>query len=1026
MGDASAVRSFHSFRLDTVKHCLWQGAERVPITPKAFDVLRYLVEHAGALVTQDELLEKLWPETYVNPELIKKYITEVRKALGDCPEEPVFIKTFPKRGYEFIAPIREEDSDVAAAAIAEHTGMVGRESALAQLTAALEKAGRGQRQVTLVTGEAGIGKTTLVDAFLQQITQRTEVRVARGQCVEGYGGKEAYYPVLEAIGDLLRTDGSSGVAEVLSKQAPTWLAQFPSLIKPEQRDTLQRDIMGGTRERMLREICEALEALSARSYLCLVLEDLHWSDPSSLDLISAIARRRRPAKLLVVGTYRPVDVVLAKSPLKSIKQDLLVHDLCSEIALEPLGEQQVAKYLAAEFGLQEPASLASLVYRHSGGNALFMVAIVQELRKRGFVKAAPEGWKVATEVTKIQLEVPETLQHLLDLQFEQLSTDEQNLLRTASVAGERFPVWALAPLLEREVDQVEEVCEGLAGRNQFIHSAGVQELEPGLTTASYEFRHSLYRQAVYRRLSAVNRSRLHRSLGERLSALQVANRPELASELGLHFEEGAHYEQAVHYQLLSAENAAKRFAHRDSIDIAQHAQQLMPKLEREARAVQEIRAASLIGNAYYGLGQVSDAAKAYEAEAAHAATAGEDEAQVSALSRLAYVVAILDAERGIAASERAVEISRGMSNPRLLRRTEALAAGFRIMLRGWYTADANVCAAAEPLTDGDCEGSAPPQNEMLYAAQVQIFRGQPGEALRKIEVVLSSAAATSLMHYLGSWGAMLALLHLGQFGRVFEAVRKYTAMASRNGNELWPAAFNGIEAGLRTRVLDYEGTRRLCEAVLQSGLQSIARTPKAMALLFLGRAQTGLGNFKDAVRHFMSVQEVTEEKFYLYWYWRMQAQLGLSAAWLGLGEIAKARAAADKFLEAALANEDPNLQSRGWEVKARIAMASDDWTEAEHAIAQALEILRRFDVPMAAWEIHATAWNIYRHLGRAEDEHQQQQKAESAVWAIADSFAPDEPVRKIFLSAAPIRLILGHAGRPGASDSAVARAAYRS
>src|SRR6266436_7202678 len=101
------MKQFHSFRLDTVNHCLWNGEDRVSLTPKAFDVLRYLVEHADRLVTQDELLAALWPETYVNPEVIKKYILGIRKALGDPRDKPEFIETFPRRGYQFVAPVTE-------------------------------------------------------------------------------------------------------------------------------------------------------------------------------------------------------------------------------------------------------------------------------------------------------------------------------------------------------------------------------------------------------------------------------------------------------------------------------------------------------------------------------------------------------------------------------------------------------------------------------------------------------------------------------------------------------------------------------------------------------------------------------------------------------------------------------------------------------------------------------------------------------------------------------------------------------
>jgi TolB-like protein/DNA-binding winged helix-turn-helix (wHTH) protein/Flp pilus assembly protein TadD len=104
------MKSFQSFRLDTANQCLWRGQERVPIPPKAYDVLRYLVENPGRLVTQDELLDALWPETYVNPEILRKYILDVRKVLGDRPDKPVFIETVTKRGYRFIAPVIEESA----------------------------------------------------------------------------------------------------------------------------------------------------------------------------------------------------------------------------------------------------------------------------------------------------------------------------------------------------------------------------------------------------------------------------------------------------------------------------------------------------------------------------------------------------------------------------------------------------------------------------------------------------------------------------------------------------------------------------------------------------------------------------------------------------------------------------------------------------------------------------------------------------------------------------------------------------
>ena len=164
----------------------------------------------------------------------------------------------------------------------------------------MRKALRDAAKVIWVTGEAG-RKTTLIDAFQRRVAARREVRIARGQCVEGFGGKEAYYPVLEALGQMVRGPGAGSTIATLALHAPTWLIQFPALVTAEQREALQREILGATRERMVREICIALEVMTAGSPLVLLLEDLHAVDPSTLDLISALARRREAAKLLLMA-----------------------------------------------------------------------------------------------------------------------------------------------------------------------------------------------------------------------------------------------------------------------------------------------------------------------------------------------------------------------------------------------------------------------------------------------------------------------------------------------------------------------------------------------------------------------------------------------------------------------------------------------------------------------------------------------------------------------------------------------------
>src|SRR5271166_3870499 len=107
------MKEFPPFRLDLVNQCLWHRSEeaddqRILLTPKAFAMLRFLVEHAGRLVTQDEMLEALWPDTFVQPEVLKSHIKDIRSALGDDPKNPRFIETLPRRGYRFIAPVADD------------------------------------------------------------------------------------------------------------------------------------------------------------------------------------------------------------------------------------------------------------------------------------------------------------------------------------------------------------------------------------------------------------------------------------------------------------------------------------------------------------------------------------------------------------------------------------------------------------------------------------------------------------------------------------------------------------------------------------------------------------------------------------------------------------------------------------------------------------------------------------------------------------------------------------------------------
>ncbi len=225
--------------------------------------------------------------------------------------------------------------------------------------------------MVFITGVPGIGKTTLAEAFLDSAAQQLRVHVTLGQCLDHRGTPEAYLPVLDALGRLCRGPQGPRVIALLRRYAPTWLLQMPALLDEQERQALQQQWAGTSSERMLREMAEALEALAAEHALVLLLEDLQWSDHATLDLVSFIARRQEPARLLVLGTYRPAEVMAAEHPLKGLSTALLSHGQCHEVSLELLTPEDVAAYLQRAFpGIAGHKALARLIYRYTGGNPL--------------------------------------------------------------------------------------------------------------------------------------------------------------------------------------------------------------------------------------------------------------------------------------------------------------------------------------------------------------------------------------------------------------------------------------------------------------------------------------------------------------------------------------------------------------------------------------------------------------------------------------------------------------------------------
>ena len=620
---------FPPFRLDLGNEQLWRENQLVPLPPKTFAVLRYLVGQAGRLVTKEELLKAMWPGTRVSDGIVKGYIRDLRDLLGDDAQQPRFIETVPRRGHRFIAPLTTQPLRSSEFGVRSQNFkptpslqplahlLVGRDTELAHLHTLFAKAVRGERQIVFVTGEPGIGKTTLVEEFLFGVrsrekfgVQNSELRtlnnellstsdpwIGRGQCVEQHGAGEAYLPVLEALGRIGRSPGGEQLVTTLQQYASTWLVQMPALLTAEALETLQRRVVGATRERMLREMVEAVEVLTAHRPLVLWFEDLHWADASTVDWLAAVAHRRAPARLLVIGTYRPSDLSLSSHPLRAVKQELVAKGQCEELWLPFLSAEDVTHYLTRRYAQHQfPAGLGTAIQRRTDGNPLFIVNMVDYLAAQGEIAEVDGHWRLQTGVEEVGRGVPESLRQLIEKHIERLNEEQQRLLEVASVVGVTFFATAVATGIESPVEQVEEWCDELVKRGQFLQAQEPRVLPDGTLCGSYGFLHALQQTVLYERIPSLRRLRLHRRVGDCEEQIYGARAHEIASELAVHFERGQEYDKAAQYHYQAGLVALRRQANREAITHLTQGLELLKLLpDTPERAHQELQGQITLG-----------------------------------------------------------------------------------------------------------------------------------------------------------------------------------------------------------------------------------------------------------------------------------------------------------------------------------------------------------------------------------------------------------------------------------------------
>ncbi|GAK58966.1 hypothetical protein B2_20216 [Candidatus Vecturithrix granuli] len=487
---------------------------------------------------------------------------------------------------------------------------IGREQDLTALHGYLQDALHGKGKVVFIIGEAGIGKTRLIEEFKAQHldahnaamqSQKTskvevspDIRFAEAKCNELAGKGEPYAPFFEIIAQFVTDDkafGSSKLAEIVREVGSDWFELVPvigkalSLIsktffKWRKTDDVQqladRQVQ---KDKLVQEFSHILKRMSDEHPLVLFLDDLHWADDSSISLLFHVARHLQEQRILILGTYRPTDIEAARGdkahPLKDVVYELHRYDLCATVKLGYLTQAQVQDFLDAYLGRHElDAAFATYLHDLTEGNPLFVTEYVKLLQEIGKLAQTDGAWRLQGNITDHDMPIPTSVEKVIEKRVERLKEELQKTLKYASVNGEQFNTLVLAKLLNWDELELLEKLEALSRVHQLVKEI---ELAPGQTPrgAVYQFIHSLVQKSLYATLSAGIKRKLHAKAAEILEEVYHDDLETVAEELVEHHSRGQNHAQAAKYALLAARKANRQAGFQEARAHAQRCLELL-------------------------------------------------------------------------------------------------------------------------------------------------------------------------------------------------------------------------------------------------------------------------------------------------------------------------------------------------------------------------------------------------------------------------------------------------------------------
>ena len=436
--------------------------------------------------------------------------------------------------------------------------LVSREPELRRALADADAVVAGAGRLVMISGEPGVGKTRLAQEVMLSIRNR-RFHVATGRCYQLHQSVP-FYPFLDALTSAYR----SAPREVRAIVPERW--PYLCRLLPELKSEAPRVTASTPEEQQLlfREVTAFLQAIAQESPVAVMLDDLHWADGATLELLQHLARHTRADRVLLLGTYRDVEVG-RHHPLEAALRDLMREDLVDRIGLHRLEPSGTAKLIASTLGEEDVSrELDTIVHQHADGNPFFTQQLVRYLVERGDVFREDGRW---VERSLRRVEVPESVRSVIGQRTERLSSETQQLLREAAVLGQTFTFPLLVTLTGRTEAEVEKSLD------EARVTGLIEERQPD----QYAFDHALTQQTLYGELSARRRRILHVAAAEALERLPPGERAPMSAELAWHFLEAAQEERAIPYALQAGDRARSVFANSEAerqyttvLEIAEH------------------------------------------------------------------------------------------------------------------------------------------------------------------------------------------------------------------------------------------------------------------------------------------------------------------------------------------------------------------------------------------------------------------------------------------------------------------------